>query len=336
MDARGRDVAIVVAKMAYEVSQEGAVRRVLSSVRRAEQRDEAGGLAFPNEVEAHEKPGTDVGLIGMACPPRAANTRTAYAWLTVGSIRKVVLVYGPRVYVKGWRGVVPSDPAPLVHPVPLRFDHAFGGTDPITGAADPTNPVGRGFASDPDRLVGEPAHALEPAPEGGTPPPPSHATFAPIPANWEPRRSLAGTNDHAWARSRAPVRPRDFDPRHFNWSVRGLHSQAPLLGDEQVEIGGVRPEGVWRFRLPRYAVTIESITDGLHASHPTHLDTFFVDAERRLVELVWRAAIPLPRKWERLSRIAVLGAGELPEEVILGPRQTPHHPAASDDARGAA
>lgn len=321
MDRRGRDVVVVVARVAYQVSLQGAPRRVLAPIRRGDELDTAGGLRAPDDLAADEKPGTDVGLVGTAHPPRVAGQRSAYAWLSVGGLRKVITVHGPRVYGKTWRGVAPSDPAPLVDPVPLRYDLAYGGVDPVTLKREPTNPIGRGFASDPALLVGKPAPQLEPMAEGVTEPHPAHAAFAPIPPQWEPRRALAGTYDAAWARGRAPVRPRDFDPRHWCWSVPGLYSPTPLMGDEQVEVGGVLPEGVWRFRLPRYAVAFEASIEGRRAPYPTHLDGLFIDADARVVELTWRAAIPLPKKWDRLERIHVLGAGELSDEVLGVPRR---------------
>ena len=338
MDRHGRDVAVVVAKMAYKVSRGGAPRLALTPVRRVDEGDGAAGVRFPADLVADEKPGTDVGLVGVAYPPprTAGDKGRAYAWLQVGTLRKVVVVHGPRVYVKSWRGgVAPSDPAPLVEPVPLRYDKCLGGLDPVTGVFEPTNPIGMGFSSQPTRLIGEPAPQLEPASieEGGAPSHPSHGAFAPIPAHWEPRCSRIGTHDAAWAKGRAPVRPRDFDPMHHAWSVPGLHSQAPLVGDELVEVGGVLPEGVWRFRLPRYAVEFGSQIDGKKAAHETHLDGFLIDTETRAVELTWRASIVLPRKWERLERVWVLGVGSLPEDVIRDLSRSVGAGKAADPAR---
>lgn len=337
MDRRGRDVAVVVAKVAYRVSAQGDVRHVLAPVRKGDARDEAGGIWFPSDLAADEKPGTDVGLVGTAAPPPRASGRTqSYAWLSIGGLRKVITVHGPRVYTKTWRGLAPSEPAPLVEPVPLRYDFAYGGTDPVTNAAEPHNPIGIGFSSNPASLVGKPAPPLEPAaPESGPPPHPSHATFAPIPAQWEPRRSFIGTHDEAWSKNRAPVRPRDFDPRHHNWSAPGLHSATPLVGDEQIEVGGVLPEGVWRFRLPAYAVRFESVVAGRPAAHETHLDSLHIDAESRTVELCWRASIALPRKWEHVERIRVLGVGRLSEEVIRGRRPSGEDPVRAQPPREA-
>ncbi|MRG92155.1 DUF2169 family type VI secretion system accessory protein [Polyangium spumosum] len=338
MDRHGRDVAVVVAKMAYKVSREGAPRLALAPVRRVDEGDGAAGVRFPADLVADEKPGTDVGLVGVAYPPprSAGNKGRVYAWLQVGSIRKVVVVHGPRVYVKSWRGgVAPSDPAPLVEPVPLRYDKCQGGLDPISGAFEPSNPIGVGFSSQPTRLLGEPCPQLEPASieEGGAPSHPSHGCFAPIPAHWEPRRSRIGTHDAAWAKGRAPVRPRDFDPMHHAWSVPGLHSEAPLVGDEQIEVGGILPEGAWRFRLPRYTITFGSLIDGKREAIEAHLDGLLIDTETRVVELTWRASIVLPRKWERLERIYVVGVGALPEDVIRDPGQRVGTARAAEPAR---
>src|SRR6185503_1179882 len=78
LDRRGRDVAVVVAKVTYKVSIQGDVRRVLAPVRRQEQHDQGGGVRYPADLAADEKPGTDVGLVGVAYPPPRPSGR-AYA-----------------------------------------------------------------------------------------------------------------------------------------------------------------------------------------------------------------------------------------------------------------
>lgn len=322
LDRHGRDVAVVVAKMAYTVSFQGKPKLALAAVRRGEIPDIGGSIRFPADLEADEKPGTDVALVGTAYPPVRSTKGRAYAWVSMGPLRKVVAIHGPRFFTKDWRGnVVPSDPGPLVEPVPLRYDLTFGGTDPTTGTHEPRNPLGMGFSSQPAKLIGQPVAPLEPATlqEGGGDAHPSHGCFAPISAHWEPRRSRIGTHDAAWAKHRAPVRPRDFDPLHNCWATPNLYSATPLVGDELVEVGGVLPEGVWKFKLPRYEVNFGSRVDGQMTAHPTHLDSVLIDADKRAIELCFRASILLPRKWQMLERIVVLGVGTLPEEVIRGP-----------------
>lgn len=81
MDHHSRDVAVFVAKMAYRVTSQGDVRYVFAPVRRLDERDEAGGLGFPADLAADEKPGTDVGLVGTAAPPSRATHAAFYGRL---------------------------------------------------------------------------------------------------------------------------------------------------------------------------------------------------------------------------------------------------------------
>ena len=100
-----------------------------------------------------------------------------------------------------------------------------------------------------------------------------------------------------------PLLPDDFDAR-FNVSV--LHDQwssMPLRGDEAVEVLGATPEGAWRFTLPRMSPGFASFVSDRRTDHPTHLDTILIDADLGRVELTFRAAVPLPRKYEMLEAV---------------------------------
>jgi hypothetical protein len=44
-----------------------------------------------------------------------------------------------------------------------------------------------------------------------------------------------------------------------------------------------------------------------------------VDADERVVELVYRASFVLPRKWEMLERVIGRGVGTMPPEVLDEP-----------------
>lgn len=336
IDGRGRDVVVVVAKISFSIGRDGRVRLAPVDVHRVPTFDPGGGVHRPSDLEADAKVGTDVGLVGTAHPPRGPEVRSWRAWLRVGTVAKAITVSGPRVYTAQWGKVVLSDPVPARAPVPLRWDHALGGRDPVSGEIDPVNPIGRGFASDPARLDGQLGPQLEPAPEGASDggaalraSTPQHGAFAPIPAHWEPRRTQAGTHDGTWVQTRAPVRPLDFDPRHLSWSVPDLHAPRPLSSDAPVEVGGVVPEGIWRFSLPRYDVRFESVIDGEQRPHPGHLDTFLIDADARTVDVAWRTSILLPKKWERVERLLVTGLGDLGADVTGAPGPAP-------PARGAA
>jgi hypothetical protein len=316
LDRCGRDVVVAVAKLAYEVDALGRPRVVAAPVRLEAERDDAGGVRYPEDVVV-DKPGTDVGLVGTAYPPPRAPA--AVAWLQVGAVRKAVRLVGPRRYDRIGRGVATTTaPLPL-GPVPLRYDLAFGGSARAADGAlveQPENPIGRGFALDPATLVGRPAPELEPPDEVADPAVRAAACFAPIPPEWAPRRARHGTFDDAWARERAPIAPRDADPRATCWSAPGLWSEAPIAPDAPVEVGGVLPEGTWRFRLPPYVIRFAATVDGARRDLPSHLDGFLIDADARRVELTFRGAVRLPRPWDRLDAIHVWGFGPMPAEAL--------------------
>lgn len=318
LDRHGRDVAVVIAKVAYAISPAGRVTLTFRPVRAGDTPDGFGGVLYPDDV-VEEKPGTDVLLVGSAHPPRGKTVDRQLAWLVVGPIRKVVQVFGKRRYVKDLGGILIGPPAALGE-TPLRWDQCFGGRELSGGELkeEPFNPLGRGVALDPKTLVGTEAPCLEPVadPSTGRTPHASHACFAPIPTDFEPRRRLAGTHDEAWVKHRAPVRPKDFDLRHHTSAIPELHADKPLSPDEPFEIGGVIPEGLWKFQLPSYAFSFRAKVLGEERELPTHLDTILVDADRRVVELTWRAQLVLPKKWEHAELFSVRGEGTMPSAVL--------------------
>lgn len=331
IDRNGFDVALAVAKLTYAVDPLGNVTLVPSQHYWDDVHDGHGGVRYPQDF-AEEKPGTDVGLVGNVVPSRVIPTPTRGAeptqqlvWLQVAGYRKAATVFGARTYQVKGAGVAPG-PADPLRPFPLVHGFAWGGTDLLTKSAHPANPAGRGFADEPLSLAGQPAHRIEPVqdPSGLSKRiEPWHASFGPISPWWEPRQSRIGTHDYAWSRDRAPIRPVDFDPLHHAWAVPDLHFDQPLAADAPIEIGGMTPEGVWRFRLPAYAIAFSTREIGAAAGGedevreiPAHLDSMLIDAEERKVELSWRAAVRLPRKWELMPTLVIYGVGELPDAVV--------------------
>ena len=76
-------------------------------------------------------------------------------------------------------------------------------------------------------------------------------------------------------------------------------------------------EGTWRFALPKYDVRFASVSGGEEHPHPSHLDSYLIDADARRVELTWRTSVLLPKKWELVEKILVTGKGDLPEDGAL-------------------
>jgi hypothetical protein len=257
-----------------------------------------------------QKPGTDVILLGHA-HPRLHETSATHVdvSLRVGAVAKTVRAHGLRVWQMGtFGGLKPGPARPVREPIPLVYELAWGGMDlseekkPI---GEPHNYVGRGIARDPKTLVDRPAAQLED---------PAHpldgrnnqaAAFNPIHRHWQPRIQFAGTYDQTWMDTRMPILPANFDPRHHICVPPDQWSGVPLRSDQPFEVLGATPDGVWRFQLPRIVLGYSSFMGGQRVEHRTYLDTVLIDADARRVELTWRAAIPLPRKYEMLERVRI-------------------------------
>jgi len=312
-DLDGRSQLAVIAKWAFRVSAHGVVERIPSSKTEIDLVDTFNGddpgkssIRRPSQLFA-KKPGTDVILLAHAQPRAGASY--ADVSLRIGMMHKTVRAHGLRVWQASAFGAVSPGPArPLREPIPLVYELAWGGQDlgdPMKPLGEPRNYAGRGISRDPKSLVDKPAAQLEypDKPVGGRNNVP--AAFNPIHRHWQPRASYAGTYDEKWMETRMPLLPTDFDDR-FNICVPpDQWSELPLRSDEPMEVLGATTEGIWRFQLPRIVPGFSSVILGRRQEHRTHLDTILIDADERRVELTWRAAVPLPRKYEMVDRIIV-------------------------------
>jgi hypothetical protein len=300
-DQTGRSFLAVIAKWTFLVDPSGRVEldtyngedAATSSIRR------------PSQLFEH-KPGTDVILLGHAHAPSRGSATAVDVSLRVGPLSKTVRAHGLRVWQAGTFGGLVAGPArPIREPIPLVYELAWGGYD-ATGdqpMGEWRNTVGRGVARNWRALVGQSAAQLEdprsPIGHGDNVP----ASFGAIHRHWAPRKTFAGTYDDAWAETKMPLLPDDFDARFHVCVPHDQWSPTPLRGDEPIDVRGATPEGVWRFSLPRIAPGFSSVTDGRRVEHRTHLDTVLIDADELRVELTWRAAVPLPPKYQRLERV---------------------------------
>ena len=317
-DKDGRDRLVVIVKYTYRIDRRGAIERDEDG---PEPRpiDEPNGadpaassIRRPSDL-CDFKPGTDVVLIGHA-HSAAPDAKYADVSLRVGPIAKTVRAHGLRAWQRGiFGGVKPGPARPIRDPIPLIYELAWGGLDtsvPDKPLGEPRNYVGRGVARDVGRLLGQPAAQLEsidrPLGERDNVP----ASFGAIHRHWQPRARYAGTCDEAWMQTRMPLLPHDFDPRFYVCTPADQWSPAPLAPDEPMEVHGATEEGVWRFRLPREAPAFASVADQVRRTHATHLDSILIDADARMVELVWRASIPVPEKLERLEEVRVTRSAE--------------------------
>lgn len=301
----GREAAVLVLKATWEVDDDGEARLPVSPapVRPSavpQDRTRSSSHRFPSDM-APIKPGTDVLLVGHARPRGQATEMEVSLRIARGDrllVDKSARVFGTRVWQQGALGLVPGPPAPL-EPTNLSWENTYGGAERRGDDVEieSRNPLGRGVALRTADLIGLPVAPIE-APRGGRSAP--HG-FGPIAASWSPRAERFGTVDEHWRRQRAPLPPDDFDPRHYNVAPDDQWCATPLLGDENIEVVGVRDKP-WRFSLPLFA---PKISLGEEERRPA-LDTLLIDADEGRVELVWRTAFLLPRKHQQLGTISVI------------------------------
>lgn len=312
-DKRGAERLVVILKYTFAVDAAGQVEVVSDGVD-PYLADEFNGddpaassIRKPSDL-ADDKPGTDVLLVGHAHPQRRDATQVEVS-LRVGPIHKGARVHGLRVWKPGNLGGLSPGPALAIRePVPLLYELAWGGldlSDPERPVGEARNTVGRGVAREPRALVGQPAAQIEElsrpiGASGNTP-----VGFGALHRHWQPRASFAGTYDQAWMDTKMPLLPDDFDPRFHVTAPPDQWSELPLRSDEMVEVKGATPEGSWRFQLPRVTPGFSSFVGAKRSEHRTHLDTFLIDADARRVELTFRAAVPLPRKYEMLDSVRI-------------------------------
>jgi hypothetical protein len=252
------------------------------------------GIAAPGEVGS-PKPMVDVVLKG------AVVFRTPIVEIDVSlalgdRLRKVVRVFGDRVWLPTASGVAPSRARP-VDRVPILWERSFGGTDPTNpGLFEPRNPVGSGMARSPRTLDGRPAPSFEdprlriasfkdrPAPCG----------FGAIAPHWQPRVRLAGTYDDAWQKQRCPLLPVDFNPGYFNVAPADQQMAAYVVGEE-VRLDGMTVAGQDVFTLPAVRVPIAFRSRSDFFETYTLPDTVVIEPAERRFSVVARATYtPLP------------------------------------------
>lgn len=262
---------------------------------------------------ALRKPRCDVLLNGSAHAPDGRPTERVRVGLEVGTVRKSFTVVGGRLWTGTSAGPRPGPPEPFIT-MPITYDRAFGGMDPIDPdethrAAYMANPIGRGFheARHGLAIVGrtvpntEESHEPIELPWGGYRP----MSLGPIGRNFAERIAHAGTYDDAWLADVAPFLPADFDDRYYQAAPVDQQIDHPRRG-EAVVLLGLTPEGHRRFRLPEVEVPVVVFrSSGGHEEPPVLLDTILIEPDLGRVCLTWRASLPLRRNLLELSLIIV-------------------------------
>jgi hypothetical protein len=270
---------------------------------------EKSSVKLPSDL-CIRKPSTDVILAGEAMGTYKPKVKQLDVLVQVGPVKKVLTVFGFRVWFKGVGGLSLTPPEPF-ETLPLKWEYAYGGFDDSDEAKgpleEPRNPVGCGVARNAASLIHKPGPRIEDprdliASERTRPAP---AGVGALGRHWEPRRKYVGTVDEAWVKERMPLLPTDFDERYNQLATPELITPEYLRGGELVQLVNVSEDGPMKFELPRLAFYVGARLENETREYRTALDTVLLQPQARTVELTWRTAIPVPNPARKLRAIHV-------------------------------
>lgn len=245
------------------------------------------------------KPATDVVLVGSAYSRRGHLARELDVRMEVGTVKKILRVFGDRRWSFGSLNSQPkiTRPEPFSR-MPITYERAFGGPDPAAAREnqppwEKRNPIGTGFffrcereTTDGCRLpnIEDPTQLIhswkdKPSPQG----------FGFIGKDWAPRIQHVGTYDDHWRETRCPLLPVDFDERFFQAAHPDLLVPGYLRGNELVRLMNLSPDGEYCFSLPDARVIVSTRILFRDIVNKARLDTVSFFPDQGKMVLLWRA-----------------------------------------------
>ena len=295
VDKTGAKHWIVIVKGTFAIQPDGTAvtaEEAVNPLLAPEYRGEPGKTSLRYEADlTGPKPATDVLVEGHAHSQKAVIELPVA--MTVGKMRKVLVVRGNRTWRKNAFGqVVMSDPEPFLR-MPIVYERAFGGADladPLVRKQkiDQKNPVGTGVAAAKDSLVGKPVANIEhyrPAKDGAP------AGYGPLASDWLPRRERAGTYDRSWFEAKRPLLPDDFSDRFYNCAPDDQQFTPHLRGGEPVEVVNMSPIGTIRTTLPRLSFGFTTVLGARKIEHRGNLQTVIIEPDHPRLIMVWKTSL---------------------------------------------
>lgn len=239
------------------------------------------------------KPCADVLVNAAAHAPGGARAKAVPVTLRVASIDKSIVVHGERSYRRSLLGSIGLTEAQPFVVSPIRYEHAYGGidarhSDPRLHRMDLRNPIGVGFAVQPERLVNQPAPAIE-YPHGEV------AALGPaglgaLDASWSPRRELAGTYDEQWSRRQRPLLPQDYNELFASCAPADQRT-ARLAGGERVQLVNLTRAGLLQFDLPKIFLTFTTSFGAHRQEHRARMTSLIIEPELQRFAIVWQSVL---------------------------------------------
>jgi len=238
---------------------------------------ETSSLAYASDFTPG-KHNAEVLLTGTAYRPADRPSGDFSVAIRVGEVTKQLIVTGEREFEHGVLSskIIAGEPLTAV---PLTFENAFGGPK-FSG-----NPVGRGHKTNDLPFVEYPDQRLRKL--GDQPPP---AGFAPLAADWEPRKSMLGTYGPDYVEKNWPGFPDDFNPAYFNAAPVDQQIDGYWRGDEDIVLDNLHPQhAMFHTKLPGWRIVCLRVNEQGDAELiPLVIDTLWIQPDQEQIILLWR------------------------------------------------
>jgi hypothetical protein len=184
----------------------------------------------------------------------------------------------------------------------------------VVGDVDKAIEIAAGAARDGRVALPEP-----PPPTGVFGAPGTPTTFAglgPIAASSAPRAGLLGSHDRGWLRapSAAPMPPA-FPPSYFQAAPQDQWVGRPLAADERLTLEGLHAERRLTMTLSGLEPRVVVVGAGTEVV-PMRGDLLVVDADRAIVTLTFRAAVPVEGRGITLVVAGATVGAAIPEAEL--------------------
>ncbi len=241
------------------------------------------------------KPCTDVIVSGSAYSPNGVPVESLDVFLSAGTIKKRLRVFGDRFWQPSLIGQPEISKPQAFTTMPLRYERSYGGWDRVpedeqAHRLDARNPIGVGYATRAEHLMGQPLPNLEDPANliSAWDQQPVPAGLGAIERHWSPRRELAGTYDERWRETRFPLWAEDFDATYHSCAPPDQRITPHLRGGETIELVNLSPGGALRFTLPRLYPFFRTLFGRDRVEHRASLSTVLIEPDYPRVSMSWQ------------------------------------------------
>ena len=305
-------LAIVVIKAGYAIDIETGALTPLKKKPAIEAADQHEGDPLKSALIAATecsppKVGGEFYILGATLTPPGRDTTAAEASITLThsngrKFDKTIRAIGKRQWQGTWMLPTISKPEPLTA-VSLGYENAYGGSDPAPSPKEKhpvylANYAGKGYVAGAKSCTGIELPQLETAPFVKSPADrPQPAGFGPVPIFWQPRRTEQGTPDLEEAkRGACPYGP-DAQATMHNSAPLDQRFPNPWQGGEVLTLtnilSGLQYGKTCSITLPRIAPQLVVADKGVTKQLISVCDTFWIDAKKNQLYLIYRAAYPM-------------------------------------------